>query len=116
MAIDDVGLSNKQQAFKHEHGRRYRANDNAYFFPANEKEYNRLDLQHLSLRMLTDNKSALAPLPEGSLRVLDLGIWAKEFIDEYPQATVVGVDLSFPEGQGFEDERLERRVENSEAN
>jgi SAM-dependent methyltransferase len=56
------------------------------------------DLQHHLWRLSLDGALYLSPLPPSTNSVLDLGtgtgIWAIEFADENPSATVTGVDLS----------------------
>ncbi|KAJ9145131.1 S-adenosyl-L-methionine-dependent methyltransferase [Pleurostoma richardsiae] len=81
-----------------ENGRTYHAyNSGKYMLPNDEREQDRLDLQHHSFKIMLDGALHLAPLrnPE---RVLDLatgtGIWAIEFAQEYPHAHVIGTDLS----------------------
>lgn len=56
------------------------------------------DLQHHLWRLSLDGALYLSPLPPSTNSVLDLGtgtgIWAIEFADEHPSATIIGVDLS----------------------
>jgi len=56
------------------------------------------DLQHRLWRLTLNGALHLAPLPDGVKSVLDAGtgtgIWAIEFADEHPEATVLGTDLS----------------------
>jgi SAM-dependent methyltransferase len=67
-------------------------------FPNDEKERDRLDLQHNIFLMLLEGKLFLAPLSSSPQRILDVGtgtgIWAIDVADKYPSAVVVGVDLS----------------------
>lgn len=60
-------------------------------------EQERLDLQHHSFKIYLDGRLHMAPLVDPR-RVLDIGtgtgIWAVEFAQEYPEATVIGTDLS----------------------
>ncbi|TKA77097.1 hypothetical protein B0A55_03580 [Friedmanniomyces simplex] len=111
----------QSNTYKYENGRRYQAykDDGTYLLPHDEPEYLRLNTQHVLLRMCTDGQLALAPLaPDKPIMVLDIGtgtgIWAREFVDEYPQATVVGVDLSLPETDDLP-ARLEMRTGDLEA-
>lgn len=65
--------------------------------PNDEREQDRLDLQHHSFKVMLSGKLYLAPIKSPS-RVLDLatgtGIWAIEFAQENTGSTVIGTDLS----------------------
>ncbi|EWZ29091.1 hypothetical protein FOZG_17197 [Fusarium oxysporum Fo47] len=72
-----------------------------YNLPNDERENERLDLQHHLFLRTFDNKLGLAPpnLPGSNVeRVLDVGtgtgIWAIDFADDHPEAEVRGIDLS----------------------
>ncbi|KAJ4196191.1 hypothetical protein NW759_016423 [Fusarium solani] len=88
--------------YRLENGRTYHAyKEGKYYMPNDEKENNRLDLQHNLFLLTFGNKLGLSPpnLPEFKTgRVLDLGtgtgIWAIDFADEHPETEVIGVDLS----------------------
>jgi trans-aconitate methyltransferase len=66
--------------------------------PNDDAELERLNIVHHMLKKALGNRIHLAPLPSGSQRVLDLGtgtgIWAIEMADTYPQAEILGNDLS----------------------
>lgn len=87
--------------FVEENGRKYhRFREGRYHLPNDEIEQDRLNLQHHLFR-LTLSSLYLAPikdLPGGLHRALDIatgtGIWAIEFANEFPQASVLGMDLS----------------------
>ena len=68
-----------------------------YPLPNDEPELDRLDLQHHVITLLLDGNLHLAPL-ENPRRALDIGtgtgLWAIEFADRFPNATVIGTDLS----------------------
>ncbi|WYZ46204.1 hypothetical protein EsH8_IX_000429 [Colletotrichum jinshuiense] len=96
-----VSLRSTILRYRRENGRTYHAyKDGAYFFPNDELEMDRLDLQHNLFRLTLDNRLHLSPLSKENppQRVLDIGtgtgIWAIDFADEHPQSHVVGVDLS----------------------
>ncbi|EWZ78494.1 hypothetical protein FOWG_17246 [Fusarium oxysporum f. sp. lycopersici MN25] len=84
--------------YRHENGRTYhRYKDGKYNLPNDERENERLDLQHRLFFLTFDNKLGLAPpnLPGSKVeRVLDVGtgtgIWAIEFADDRPEAGVKG--------------------------
>ncbi|KAK7458313.1 TAM domain methyltransferase [Colletotrichum acutatum] len=88
--------------YRLENGRTYhKYKDGKYYVPNDEKEKNRLDLQHNMFLLMFDNKLGSAPLNERGTKIgrtLDLGtgsgIWAMEFGDEHPEAEVLGIDLS----------------------
>ena len=89
--------------FRYENGRRYHAyREGQYVLPNDDAEQERLDLQHHIWRLLLRGSLYTAPLPppseEHNLRILDLGcgtgIWAIDMADEFPNASVYGVDLS----------------------
>lgn len=69
-----------------------------YFTPNDEKQRDSVDISHHSLTLLIGGKLFLAPINQNVRRVLDVGtgtgIWAIDFADEYPQAEVIGSDLS----------------------
>lgn len=69
-----------------------------YFTPNDEKQRDSVDISHHSLTLLIGGKLFLAPIDQNVRKVLDVGtgtgIWAIDFADEYPQAEVIGSDLS----------------------
>ncbi|KAH7183588.1 S-adenosyl-L-methionine-dependent methyltransferase [Fusarium flagelliforme] len=97
-----ASLSSSILDFRQENGRTYHGyKEGKYFLPNDERENDRLDLQHNLFLLTFDNKLGLCPpnLPETKVkRVLDVGtgtgIWAIDFGDEHPEAEVIGVDLS----------------------
>ncbi|OIW22902.1 S-adenosyl-L-methionine-dependent methyltransferase [Coniochaeta ligniaria NRRL 30616] len=93
--------------YVYENGRRYHAyRSGQYVLPNDEAEQERLDLQHHIWRLLLQGALYSAPLKIPALgepgaadfRILDLGcgtgIWAIDMADEFPGASVFGVDLS----------------------
>jgi len=94
-----TSLSSSILKYREENGRTYHAyKDGKYYWPNDERENDRLDLQHHMWLLTLDAKLSLAPLPENVGRVLDVGtgtgIWAIDFADEHPDSQVLGVDLS----------------------
>ncbi|KAF6829245.1 methyltransferase domain-containing protein [Colletotrichum musicola] len=72
-----------------------------YNAPNDERELDRLELQHNLIMRTFDGRLGTAPPNDPGAkvgRVLDVGtgtgIWAIEFGDEHPEADVLGVDLS----------------------
>lgn len=62
-----------------------------------QKELDRLDLQHHVIRLLLNDELHLAPLQDPR-RILDIGtgtgLWAIEMGDRFPNAQIIGTDLS----------------------
>ncbi|EFX03766.1 methyltransferase type 11 [Grosmannia clavigera kw1407] len=69
-----------------------------YYGANDEKQKNTIDLQHHVLTLALEGKLHLAPLPDTVGKVVDVGtgtgIWAIDFGDAHPEATVTGFDLS----------------------
>ncbi|TDZ13505.1 Secondary metabolism regulator LAE1 [Colletotrichum spinosum] len=102
VASSSTSLASSILQHRLENGRTYhKYKDGKYLYPNDERENERLDLQH-NLYLLTLNyKLGLAPPTEkdsGVKRVLDIGtgtgIWAMDFAEEHPEAEVLGVDLT----------------------
>ncbi|GME56928.1 Methyltransferase domain-containing protein [Neofusicoccum parvum] len=93
-------LTSSVTAYPVENGRRYHAyKEGTYYMPNDDSEQDRLDLVHHMLMLVTDQRHFFAPVKEEKLkRVLDAGtgtgIWAIEVGDKYPDAEVLGNDLS----------------------
>lgn len=87
--------------YPYENGRRYHAyRHGQYPMPNDEQEQDRLDTMHHFFKLLTRGPLFFAPItqvhqPE---RILDIGTgtgqWALEMAEEFPEAEVVGTDLS----------------------
>jgi hypothetical protein len=86
--------------YEYENGRRYHAYKAGHYpLPNDERELDRLDLQHHVFKLLLRGELHLAPLKQETMRrALDIGtgtgLWAIEFADLFPNAMVTGVDLS----------------------
>ncbi|KAI8948688.1 S-adenosyl-L-methionine-dependent methyltransferase [Xylaria longipes] len=82
------------------HGRTYHSLQGTadHWAPNDDAHLESMDCVHHLLTLLFDNKLYLAPIAEGSIRVLDIGcgtgIWAIDFADTYPEAEVIGTDIS----------------------
>ncbi|KAF3921558.1 hypothetical protein AA313_de0203076 [Arthrobotrys entomopaga] len=98
---------NHSDAFQYELNRRYHGYlAGAYMYPNDEKEQDRLDILHKLYLVSRRNELHRAPIsvtPYSQCRILDLGtgtgIWSidmAEYVsfDKYPEAEVIGVDLS----------------------
>ncbi|KAK0508910.1 hypothetical protein JMJ35_008281 [Cladonia borealis] len=99
--FEDSSRMSMVSSFKHyrlENNRKYHTyRDGAYWMP-HDDEALRLDLIAHHLFLLTFNdKLMLAPL-QNPKRVIDIGtgigVWASDFADLYPEAEVIGTDLS----------------------
>lgn len=100
IATDDETFSITSSIFnyQYENGRRYHAfREGAYYAPNDDYQNNQLDIfHHIFLLMLGGNLHT-APL-ESPKRILDVGtgtgIWAMDMADKFPNAEVIGTDLS----------------------
>lgn len=101
---DDVSrytasLTSSIERYPIENGRRYHAlKDGSYVMPNDESELDRLDLMHQMIRVVMRNRLFFTPLGDKPERILDVGtgtgIWAIEMGDEFPDAEIIGTDLS----------------------
>lgn len=96
-----ASLASSVLNYTYENGRRYHAyHAGNYLLPNDEEEQERLDYLHHLFRLLTGGPCFRAPLGENRVpqRVLDMGcgtgIWCIQVSDDWPEATVIGVDLS----------------------
>ncbi|KAE9371993.1 S-adenosyl-L-methionine-dependent methyltransferase [Stipitochalara longipes BDJ] len=88
--------------FVFENGRTYHSyREGKYELPNDEREQDRLDLQHHLFLLTLGGDLYNAPikdLPGGLHNALDIGtgtgIWAIDFATEFPSANVIGTDLS----------------------
>ncbi|EJT80933.1 hypothetical protein GGTG_00923 [Gaeumannomyces tritici R3-111a-1] len=103
-----------------ENGRTYHSyRAGSYPFPNDEEENERLELQYTALKEAMGGRNYLAPFTgENPPRdVLDIGTgpgqWALEVADEFPEATVIGTDLSPSTMPDFVPENLKLYVEDA---
>ncbi|KAK1980051.1 S-adenosyl-L-methionine-dependent methyltransferase [Colletotrichum cereale] len=107
LASSSTSLASSIRQHRIENGRTYhKYKDGKYVYPNDEKENNRLDLQHNIYLLTLDYKLGLAPPNDensGVRRVLDIGtgtgLWAIDFGDDHPEAEVIGVDLTPPQAE-----------------
>ncbi|KAI1305046.1 S-adenosyl-L-methionine-dependent methyltransferase [Xylaria venustula] len=97
-AQSSISVSSSVYDFVNEHGRTYhRYKEGKYWMPNDEREQERLDLQHMICLKVFNDKLALAPVRDPS-KVLDFGTgtgaWAIEFAVQNPGSDVLGTDLS----------------------
>ena len=98
IASSSTSLNSSITKYQYENGRRYHAYQSGkYSFPNDERELNRMDIEHHNQRLQLDGRLHICPLVDPK-EVLDLGcgtgIWVVDMADEYPTAQVVGTDLS----------------------
>ncbi|KAK1599180.1 methyltransferase domain-containing protein [Colletotrichum navitas] len=79
-----------------EHGRRYHSfRPGTYWGPNDETEMDRLDFNHMLMVKVIGNKLYLAPVDKNKIhRILDIGTGTGVSADEFPNAEIVGNDLS----------------------
>ncbi|BCR92510.1 class I SAM-dependent methyltransferase [Aspergillus chevalieri] len=69
----------------------------AYLYPNDEQELDRLDMQHHMFKLINEGRLFFAPV-ENPQRILDIGtgsgIWPMEMAPIFPQAEIIGTDLS----------------------
>ena len=98
LATSSTSLRSAMTRYQYEHGRRYHAYQaGAYQFPNDEKELNRMDIEHHNQKLQMDGKLHMCPL-DNPEQILDLGtgtgIWAMDMADQYPHCEMIGTDLS----------------------
>ncbi|CCE28047.1 uncharacterized protein CPUR_01521 [Claviceps purpurea 20.1] len=99
--ISTASITSSILEYRRLHGRTYHSDKFTanYFIPNDDQQLESLNLCHHYLTILFDDQLFLAPLEKDKLhRVLDVGtgtgIWAIEFADQFPNASVIGTDLS----------------------
>lgn len=98
---DTQSLSESIADFREEFGRTYHSyRAGSYYFPNDPTEAERMDEQYEIIKVIMDGRLHLAPFTREKYprKVLDIatgtGLWAIEMGDEYPDAEIVGTDLS----------------------
>ena len=99
IASSSTSLSSAITNFFYENGRRYHAYQaGKYLYPNDEKELDRMDIEHHNQKLQLDGKLFICPLVDDPRAILDVGtgsgIWAMEMADLYPDCQVLGTDLS----------------------
>lgn len=96
---EDNESLHKLLQFEWKYGRRYHSyRAGSYNFPNDDDEQARLDMVHHIYFRLLEDRLFLAPIDPNGLTILDIGtgtgIWPIHLGDEYPEANIVGNDLS----------------------
>ena len=94
-----ASLSSSIINYQYENDRRYHAyKAGKYPIPNDEREQDRLDLDHHIYSMLLGGELYTAPLESAPKRILDVGtgtgIWAIDMADRFLDGMIVGTDLS----------------------
>jgi SAM-dependent methyltransferase len=98
-SIESSSLRSSLLTYTYENGRRYHAfGTAAYPIPNDEIEQDRMDLLHHIWRTMLGGELLHKKPPSPPQLVLDVGtgtgIWAIDIADEYPEAKVIGTDIS----------------------
>ncbi|KAL2815792.1 hypothetical protein BDW59DRAFT_176054 [Aspergillus cavernicola] len=96
--IDTQSLTASVTDYPVENGRTYhKYHEGSYVYPNDEREMDRLDMQHHMCKILTGGRLFFAPLIHPR-RILDLGtgsgIWPIELASIFPESQITGTDLS----------------------
>ncbi|KAJ5952662.1 uncharacterized protein N7479_011075 [Penicillium vulpinum] len=100
IANSNISFVSSVRDYSYENGRRYHAYRNGqYPFPNDEEEQDRLALLHHLFKLVTGGDLHRAPIHASTpRRILDIGTgtgeWALEMAEDYPQADIIGTDLS----------------------
>ncbi|KAL2809657.1 hypothetical protein BJX63DRAFT_423629 [Aspergillus granulosus] len=95
---DTQSLTESVTQYPIENGRTYhKYHEGSYVYPNDEREMNRLDMQHHMCKLLTGGRLFFAPL-RNPRQIVDIGtgsgIWAIELASIFPRAQITGTDLS----------------------
>ncbi|TDZ33076.1 Secondary metabolism regulator LAE1 [Colletotrichum spinosum] len=93
-----TSLASSVRDYDFENSRRYhKYKQGQYHFPNDNQEQDREDMKHAMVVHLCNGRLHDAPLDKPQ-KIIDIGtgtgIWAMDMGDEYPEADVVGIDLS----------------------
>ncbi|KAH7136848.1 S-adenosyl-L-methionine-dependent methyltransferase [Dactylonectria estremocensis] len=99
-ASSTASISSSILEYRRFKGRTYHSDRHPteYFTPNDEQQSDSIDINHHALTLLLGGKLFIAPIDDKVQKVIDIGcgtgIWAIEFADQYPEAEVIGSDLS----------------------
>ena len=97
-ALSTVSARESIYEYEVEHGHTYHSFQRGLYVVSNdEDELERMDLHYHTLRLVMREQHWICPLKEPT-SILDVGagtgIWAMDVADDYPDAQVIGIDLS----------------------
>ncbi|KAM7196473.1 Demethylmenaquinone methyltransferase [Rhypophila sp. PSN 637] len=99
--MDTLSITESIAASEERFGRTYHSyRSGSYNYPNDPTEIERLDDQHEIMKLVMDGRNYLAPFSKEKppKNILDIatgtGTWAIEMGDEFPEAKIVGTDLS----------------------
>ncbi|KAJ4249060.1 hypothetical protein NW762_012392 [Fusarium torreyae] len=99
-ASSTASISSSILRYREINGRRYHSEQgDAQYWVSNDNQSNEaLDINHHVLTLMYDGKLYKAPLKNDIQAAVDIGtgtgIWAMDFADEFPNAKVIGTDIS----------------------
>ncbi|TEA19995.1 Secondary metabolism regulator LAE1 [Colletotrichum sidae] len=98
-SADSASLSSSVHAHEYEFGRRYHSyRHGRYPLPNDETEKSREDMKHAMMLELTNGKLFYSPIGKSPGKIIDIGTgtgtWAIEVAEQFPEADVLGIDLS----------------------
>ncbi|KAI1764706.1 S-adenosyl-L-methionine-dependent methyltransferase [Hypoxylon sp. FL1150] len=105
IASSTASLSSSILQYRTLHGRTFHSElVNAQSWNPNDAQHNEsMEILHHASTLMQDDKLFLSPIGDDVQRVLDVGcgpgIWAIDFADQFPQAQVIGVDVSPTQSQ-----------------
>lgn len=92
-----TSLTESVKNYKYHNGRRYNAYGTQYFIPNDDVQQEQLDLFHHVFLLRLGGKLFLAPI-ENPQKIMDVGtgtgIWAIQVAEDFPEAAVMGNDVS----------------------
>ncbi|KAL5598872.1 hypothetical protein BROUX41_003807 [Berkeleyomyces rouxiae] len=98
--MNRASLTSSMLNYRQVHGRTYQnfTETSEYWGPNDEQQNEGLNLTHNMFHVLMDGKLFNAPIGDNPENVIDVGtgtgVWAIDFADQFPQANVIGTDLS----------------------
>ncbi|KXJ90925.1 S-adenosyl-L-methionine-dependent methyltransferase [Microdochium bolleyi] len=99
--LDSFSVTSSIYRYREENGRTYHGfRDGSYHYPNDAQEQDRLEWQFICLKEVLSQRNYLSPWSQENppRRILEVGtgtgIWALEMATEFPDAEIIGTDLS----------------------